>query len=241
MANDAFTAMVGAGTGGILGTLGNIWAQRRQWGQDKYMLEEGPSMYMAGMEKAGLNPLLMSSGGGMPPSALNPSQSTPKVSDPMTAAMMGVQAAKTVAETQRTKAETDLITSKKGGQDLTNAAQTAVNAANARNWTFEIAGKTFSVTGYTAEIAKKLKSLQLQALEFVKKDIYSTYIEAAYDYITKNARDNPEIMKLKAMAIALEMISKENKHWGALKIGGALGGATSGMGAAAIKGMTGGN
>ncbi len=239
--SDAFTAMIGAGTGGVLGTLGNIWAQQRQWKRDEYMLEEGPSMYLAGMEKAGLNPLLMSSGGGMPPSALNPSQSTPKVSDPMSAAMMGIQAAKTIAETQRVKAETDHITSQTGGQDISNKAAQAVHDAAKQKWETTIDGKKYWLTGYNAKNYITTMNAWISDMTKQQKDIHTQYTQAAATYVKEvDPNANPEIVRIRAMYIALEMLQKEKKWQTTKIIGGMIGGASGGMGAAAIRGMMGG-
>jgi hypothetical protein len=99
-------ALIGTGGGflsQLVAGLQNKNAQERQWEQDETMLKEGPSWYVQGMEKAGLNPLLAGGQGASPASAYKPSQSTPKVTDPAMAMMAGVQLAKSMSEIELNK------------------------------------------------------------------------------------------------------------------------------------------
>lgn len=79
-------------------------AEQREYQWQMQTLDEGPSHYLQGMEKAGLNPLLMA--GGTPGQALQSNVRTAK-SDPAQSMMAGIALAKSMSEIKLNQAKSN--------------------------------------------------------------------------------------------------------------------------------------
>lgn len=238
--NASGAAATAGNTGkGILGTLIGAWMNKRareaQWGRDEYMLREGPSMYLEGMEKAGLNPLTM--GSNMPASASKPSQSTPRVTDPMQAALIGAQLSKMQAETHHINAQADFVTSQKVGQNLDNRIKAILEQARSQQWKVTLAGKEFDLNAAQLESAQKAYNVAVAELTYREREIATLYKEAAIKYVREMyPNKNPEILKMQAMYVAIELMRKESKHF----VTKMLTGAASNIGGKVVTGLFGG-
>lgn len=83
----------------ILAGFQNKQAEEREYDYKMDALREGPSAYKQGMEAAGMNPLLMGAGGGMPPTVGGgPGPVRTAKSDPAQAMMAGVAISKAASE-----------------------------------------------------------------------------------------------------------------------------------------------
>jgi hypothetical protein len=226
--------LAGQATGQGMGVIGNFINGGISRFFKKQALLNDPSNYLKGMEKAGLNPLTM---GNQTPAQVGQSTVNSQMSSPTEAMMAGVNLAKAFSEIEQNKASAAKDREETESQHLKNIAQEATNDAMARNWTVDLGRKKIDVSGYDAQIAHKLQQLQREAIKATDEGIYSSYLQEAYNWVSKNSSvRNPEIIKLRAQAIALTMLNKDNRWYAASKIGQMLGGASAGIGSALIKG-----